>query len=328
MGGRALKVAITERKSTIDYNRISLEITNVLFKLGIDTKCVQSYYNKKDHGDLDVLIRKNERLNNINLVDFIKEHFNPTEIYNNGGVISFDYDSFQIDFISIQEEDWNFAIKWFDFDPFSNIAGKIAHKLGLKFGWSGLIFPVRSFSGRQTKDIVVTKNHQKVVEFLGFNYNKYLKGFDEMEKIFDFIIGSKYFDHNIFQWDNMNSIDRKRNRKRSSYQKFLEYLIENNITKTYEFKEKVDYIDEIDKYFPEARLKEQIQELQKIDDENESIYNKFNGKLIMELYPELKDKELGDMMNKFRDSFDDFRIYALEHSSDEILNDFKTFKNK
>lgn len=279
---------------------------------------------------MDILIHVTSELHNrnINFVDFIKETFNPQDIYNNGGVVSFDYDNFQIDFIPVKESNWDIARKWFSYDPFSNLTGKVSHKLGLKFSWDGLKFPFRNFNGRLSQDIIITKDHKKAVEFMGYDYSPYEKGFDTVEEIFDYVISSKYFDSEIFQMENLNHIDRKRNKKRKTYQGFLKYINDNNIVRKYEHKSKEEYIELIDSSFPEANLIEKLNELKRKDLENNELNRKFNGKLIMTSHPELKGKELGEAIKNFRNSFEDFKIYGLSNSSEEIMNDFSNFINR
>ena len=147
-----------------------------------------------------------------------------------------------------------------------------------------------------------------------------------MEEIFDFIIESNYFDYTTFLMENLNHIDRKRNKKRKSYQEFLFYIENKGITDTYKFNvDKSVYIDLIDESFPKAGLKQKIVELTRKDNENQELNKKFNGKLIMNRHPELKGKELGDYIRKFHENYDDYREFGLSHSSDEILESFKEF---
>jgi len=331
MGGNCLKNTFTERKSTKEYNRLQSIIVPILKeRLDTDIEIVKSYHTKQSHGDMDVLIKidNNFHNRNINLIDFIKDTFKPNDINNNNGVKSFDYDNFQIDFIPIKESNWDFAVKWFAYDPLSNITGKIAHKKGLKFGWSGLVYPFRNFNGRLSTDILISIDHKKSLEFLGFDYDRYLLGFETLQDIFNYIVISKYFDSSIFQMENLNQIDRKRNRKRQTYQQFIEFMSNNNLNTVYKFKRKEDYLFEILEYFPEANLREKVRQLEIKDKENNELNSKFNGKLIMIEFPNLKGKELGDKITNFMKSFDDYRSFALQHSQEEIMEEFKIFIKK
>lgn len=324
MGGKALKNTFTERKSTKEYLKIFNDIYNTLSDMLGDVTLTTHYHSKETHGDMDILLKITSNNKDIDIVKTIVKHFNPNEIINNGGVISFDYKKLQIDIIPINEKDWESAKFWYSYDPIPNLVGKTAHKFGLKFGPTGLVLPVR-FAGRLFKDIIISKNSRKVFEFLGYDYDRYLKGFNTKQEIFDWVINSKFFDSEMFEMQNLNQIDRKRNRKRATYQEFLEYLKSNNIKKSYNFKDKEEYLERIDEYFPEVGLKSEIEKLQKLDNTKQEISKKFNGNIIMNRHNWLKGRELGDVMNRFKSNFKNFDEYVLNNNTEKIMKDFDTF---
>ncbi|MFW6009497.1 MAG: hypothetical protein ACOCP8_09565 [archaeon] len=323
MGGKALKNIKTERKNTKDFFRIGGEIQKIVKdKLDVDSYIVKAYHNKETHGDLDLLLNIGDK--NINLKEWIEETFKPNDIFNNN-VISFDYDNFQIDFISLNENNFQVAKDFFDYSPQGNLVGKIAHKFGLKWGFNGLIYPYRNSNGNISNNFSISKDTEKVFKFLDIDYDKFKQGFDNEEEIFEWIISSKYFDHENFKMENLNHIDRKRNNKRADYQRFLKYLEDNKNNKKYNFKPKKEYLNDIYNFFPESDLMNKIKESEKINKENLEISNKFNGNLIMEKYPNLKGKELGNKIFNFKNSFENWRNYALNNSSEEIMNKFDYF---
>ena len=63
------------------------------------------------------------------------------------------------------------------------------------------------------------------------------------------------------------------------------------------------------------------------EEKNKIISSKFNGKILMNLYPELKGKKLGDAISGFKKQFDNFTEYALSADKDQILKDFELFYN-
>ena len=194
----------------------------------------------------------------------------------------------------------------------------------LKYGHDGLYLTVYLNSNRK-ENIFISDDNNKIFEFLGFDYNRYLKGFDTLEEIFDYIIDSKYFDSEMFDLENLNQKDRKRNRKRKTYNQFIEYIKVNNINKRYEFKHKNEYIEDVDKFFTESKLIEKLEDLRIKDSINQETNKKFNGKLVMKKYPDLKGKELGHIMSEFMKSFDDFKDYAINHTSEQIMEQFDEF---
>jgi hypothetical protein len=173
----------------------------------------------------------------------------------------------------------------------------------LKYGFEGLIAEVFSIDGsRKLGEICLSKDSSKIFPFLGFDYDRYLKGFDTVEEIFDYVVNSKFFNADGFMMDSLNHTDRKRNKKRATYQGFLEYINskEPGTLPSYTFfKDKDLYIDMIDSEFPEANFKKQLEELKLEDEQNKIVSEKFNGDLVME-WTGLKDKELGRCLGEFK----------------------------
>jgi len=345
MGGRALqKYGIeTERKSSQEFFRIASEMAiRLSYGLGItastpiefeyDTSIqslpVRCYRLKQDHGDLDVLIKNDAAFKekNINLKEYIQEKFNPRVIHSNGGVHSFDYQNFQIDFIPIAEENWEVAQVYFSYDPLGNAMGKTFHKMNLSYGWDGLKYKYRNFNGRNSADIEITKDPRKIFEFGGYDYDRYLQGFRTIEEIFDFVIAGKYFDGEMFKMENLNHIDRKRNRKRGSYHAFLEYIEKKGIEKSYEFKDKLFYAPMINDAFPEANFFETLEVLDVRDAINKQLSEKFNGRMVMEWVPGLFGSALGDAIRAYRESLGDkFEDIMLAFTDENVKLHFISF---
>ena len=303
MGGKALnKYGVhTERKNTEEFKQIGYELNvRVFFDLTFFTSVVTCYRNKADHGDLDLLIQVRPN-SDVNWAEYIQNTFKPQAIYSNGGVYSFDYKTFQVDFIPIPEQKWATALVYFSYDPLGNIMGKTFHKFGCSYGWEGLYYKYRNYRGTNSANILLSNDVRKIFEFGGYDYERYLLGFDTLEDIFKFTINSKYFDTEMFQMENLKSLDKKRNRKRKSYHIFLEYLKENNINTKYPFDEDKDlYIMDIDNAFPEANLLEQLHDLQIKDEFNQALAEKFNGNIVMQWIPELQGRELGIAIGQFK----------------------------
>lgn len=326
MGGNALKNTFTERKNTDEFLRIGSEIKNkLLIELKLHATILKCYHNKETHGDLDVLIKIPFNFN-INFKKYIEESFKPNEIFCNGGVYSFDNQKFQIDFIPVKEDNWEIAQTYGFYDPLGNIMGKTFHKFGLSYGWDGLFYKVRNFNGRLSKNVLLTNDARRIFEFGGYDYDRYLQGFETLEDILKFTINSKYFDTQIFQMNNLKSIDKKRNRKRGSYHIFLKYLEDNDINISYSFdRNKDNYLPMINSNFPEGKLLEKLSEFKKIDKENKILSQKFNGDMIMTWFPDLKGKQLGEAITVFKESFedmDDYRVFVLNASFDAIHERF------
>lgn len=306
MGGKAMALLgiETERKSTFDHERIQTILTPIIKEMfNTEVKGVKYFHTKESHGDLDLLILNNGNLGNI--AEKLKEKFG--SVHCNGNVFSFEFEKYQVDIIPQPTRNWDCCSDFFDYDPSGNLCGKTAHKFGLKYGFQGLVFPFRSFSGRLSSDIVISKDTKKIFDFLGFDYEHYSKGFDTVEEIFEWVINGKYFCADSFMMDNLNHIDRKRNAKRSTYQGFLEYINKRSgELPSYKFdKNKENYIVLIDTFFPEAGFKKELEKLKLEDERNRLAAEKFNGNMVMEITG-LKDKELGKFIVDFKNYIEEY----------------------
>ena len=314
MGGLALKKygILTERKSTADFYKIGTIISKIFENdLGVETFIPFFYREKETHGDLDLLIKIDDDFINkkIDLRKYILSRFNLNIINKNGGVYSFSYDNFQIDIIPMNKKIWEVSKIYHSFDPFSNIIGKFFHKFGLSYGWDGLKYKYRNFNGIVVEDILVSTDIEDILYFGGFDYDRYLLGFDKLEDIFNYIIDSKYFTSDIFQMSALTRIDRKRNAKRKTYQQFLKYINENNITKNYIFDDKENYLQIVNDFFKDSDLINKIKHLDKSNDLKLALKEKFNGNLIMSIHSNLKGIELGKKMTDFKNSFETIELY-------------------
>lgn len=329
MGGRALlsKGVATERKDTQTFNEIAMELRfQIGADLGLETAIVKCFHTKEDHGDLDLLVKVEH---NIDYLDYIYRTFKPRATYVNANVISFDYKNFQIDFIKINPVSWETAQTYYSYDPLGNIMGKSYHKFNLSYGWNGLYYKFRNTHG-SAADIFITADARKIFEFGGYDYDRYLQGFECLEEIYNFCIAGKYFNIDTFKMENLTQIDRKRNRKRKSYHEFLNYVGASNVTKAFEFnKDKDVYLPMIEASFPEAKLMEKLDALKEEDRLNNVIAQKFNGDIVMIWLPELQGKQLGAAMSLFKQSLgDEYREFMLNSSYTAIQERFMKVYNE
>jgi len=199
----------------------------------------------------------------------------------------------------------------------------------LSYGWYGLFYKFRNFNGRLSQNILISTDPRKIFEFGGYDYDRYLQGFEDLDNIFKFIIDGKYFDNSVFKFENLNQIDRKRNRKRSTYNMFLGYIELLGDVK-YPFHEDKDlYLPMIDEFFPEAKLLEKLRDLEYQDKQNKILSQKFNGDIVISWLPNLMGKELGAAMTKFKTALgDEYEEFILNSTYKDIYNRFMEIYNE
>jgi hypothetical protein len=177
--------------------------------------------------------------------------------------------------------------------------------------------------------LLLSREPQAIFDFLGFDYSRYLQGFSELEDIFKFVIGSKYFDYHLFDLENLNTINRTRNRKRKTYNLFLAYLKDHNVTKEFTFNpDKTTYVPWIAQSFPAANFYVQLESVQQELEQRRQLAAKFNGRIVMELFPNLSGKQLGDFIANFKKQYADFNLFVQEASQAQIMAELLDFHNR
>lgn len=303
MGGNALNIE-TRRYEKKEFFEILLEVAARLSGRGIESEVPKWYRNKETFGDLDVLIKSSTVEGDI--LDVINELFEPNEIYNNNHVKSFDYKDFQIDFILVGDENWETSEFYFSYNDLGNFVGRISYQMGFRFGDYGLKLVYRHEDGGRKFSKILSKDPRKIYEFLGFDYDRYLEGFDEVEDIFKFVVTSQYFNRRIFDYDQLNHQNKTRNKKRKNYALFLDYIQESDdvLPFDYTFESKDYYVEKAEKFF-DVELTSEIDRWKAIVDQQKRASAIFNGNVVMEYFP-LRGKELGEAMKNFNQYFDSF----------------------
>jgi hypothetical protein len=328
MGGNALKHVGVERKSRDDYFAISGLVCGALVRLfpGCWAKPVIAYRDKDSFGDADILIRSNGLPPN--WLDLIKQEFQPQAMIVNGDVVSFDYRGMQIDLITTPEHEFVFADTYFAYNDLGNFIGRIAHKMGFKYGNDGLWKKLRDPKGHKYADICVSLDPAEVFAFLGYDYERWQHGFNTLEEVFEFATSTPYFHRRIYQFDNINHVARIRDKKRDSYNRFLTWLEDKPQHDKYEWSA---YTGDV---VTEARSAERKYWQEKAYQtfpgyatkclgaaakyaKHLEAKRKWNGDLVRNLTG-LSGKLLGTFMERCRKQHDDFEGWVVEQTPEQI----------
>lgn len=224
MGGNALKSIDTRRVDAAEFQALVPAVLDTLAGIvGRDRPlCViEAYRHKPDFGDMDVLVSADGLADTYK--DEIATAFGSREVYRNGNVTSFDRNGFQIDLIAIPAQSFDFARAYFAWNDLGNLVGRIAHKMGLKFGFEGLHAPLRD-GDHMFAEVLVTHDVDQALSFLGYDAARYREGFDTLEDIFRFTASTRFFNPDIYLLENRNATSRVRDAKRKTYSAFLDWL--------------------------------------------------------------------------------------------------------
>jgi hypothetical protein len=312
MGGNLFKLG---RKPRLEYLEIEAEVRAYLDqKIGDAYRIPRFYGDKPDFGDLDILISSrvaNADWTNLRLE--IVRDLGIDQFKVVGHVFSTVYRNLQVDFFVTPEPYLESCYQFMSFNDLGNLIGKICRRFNLKYGEHGLAYVFRRQGDSHYKqDLQITTNFTRICEFLNLEYSVWKAGFADLEAMFEWVIASPYFSVAPYLQD-LDATLKKRQQHRTTVQKFVEFLGRNQITKIYDFEPRESYLERIVAFFPEANLGAQIRlEIEK-ETRASSFAAKFNGKIVSRLLPHLQGQALGAFIVGFKNSFERFEEFILEH---------------
>jgi hypothetical protein len=330
MGGNALDIH-TERLLSADFYRTQQKLSNLFsrrFGLSEETDYhfVRPYHSKSSHGDMDVLVRK-PAVDKWKLVNFL----GPKETFNNGNVVSLDYKSvkgtlFQLDLVFMRHKWWEMAKAFFAYNDLGNLMGKVARWIGLKHGFQGVRY-THYTEDKSVKlgELAVTTDPETAFELLGFSWDRFEDGFEDLEEVFEYVVDSKYFHRKAFMSENLTADQRHRDTKRKTYQKWMKYLenVPESQNKTRpsksQVKERVFSMTGVDLNAWETRL-------EKKHKRREKAREVFNGNVAMN-HSNLTGKELGAALGRFKSQFEtteEYHTFLLNEGREKAVKRFKS----
>lgn len=227
------------------------EVLSILaITLPYKTAAIPSYRAKDNFGDCDLLTTATDEA----FEKSLSKDFALLGKKKNGGVTSYalkysNFPPFQFDLIKAKEESYKFHYNYLSYNDLGNLIGRVAAAFGFKFAHDGLyILAWYSHKGEERSvdrvkeegktnehaeykmEKLFISNFDQALEFLGFDSLRFAQGFNTIDDILDFVASSKYFCKDFFLFENRNHDQRKRDVKRPTYTKALEYF--NTLTET------------------------------------------------------------------------------------------------
>jgi hypothetical protein len=319
MGGNAIKN--TRRIKRDEFVQLCFELQEHFPELKM--KPVKAYKQKPDFGDIDMVVEIDP---NYNIHKLVKERLNPSLELHNNMFYSFEYKGVQVDFISMSKENFLTALNYFAWNDLGNFIGRTARSLNFKYGHEGLMYELR-LGDHYKNTILVSKNSKKILEFLGYDYEKWNTGFETKDEIFEFAVNSKYFNVSYFTLEDQSHNDRVRNKKRKMYQDMLAYIAEHNLINSGSgslFSEKrLEHYNRARVCFGESFHEEVIQSTKEFEKQLK-FKEYFNGDIVSKTTG-LHGKELGKLMQIIKtmmvvvEGNESYIDYILNHPIPDIL---------
>lgn len=320
MGGKALHIG-TERLPIQKFILLEKEVLEKLLHRYPMAKATKYFHNKKDFGDLDVIVVGEHvvyEADKAEMAKYLKETFDTKEIFFNNGVVSFEYKNFQIDLILVKSYELETAHFYYSYNDLNNLVGTYVRNFGLSLGYDGLTIYLSDSSNNEHSSFIISRDPRKIYEFVGLNFDRYLEGFNDIQDVFEYVISSRFFTTSLFKYENLDSKNRTRNRKRKTYSTFLTWLDDNKIDRKFRWRKDTSvYHKSIEKFF-NVNLDIEIEKLNTKVAYRKNLAVKFNGDIIKRLIPELSGVRLGQFINSFKTSKDNFVQWIEETENTEI----------
>ena len=340
MGGKLFEAEGAVRISTQEYKEKYVPaLTAVLAPLQLRFDFIQFYENKPDQGNINILVNQSTILPT-NIANAIVD-LNPNrkevvlkflreqgyKVKTNSNIISFLYDDrLQVDLVFTKTSLYDYSLNYYSFNDLGGLIGRLSRGLNLKHGSNGLSYVL--YNENKTKklaEFLLTADHDRTLDIMGLCSKRFKEGFKTLEEIFEYVTTSKYFGLNAFILADMPCKDRHRDQKRNTFIKFEEYCQAN-----------ADKLPAASPHLPEDKraflytlfpeLEEQVNNALKHEAESVEIATKFNGHILMDMFPDLKanPKLLGKFISKFKEQYS--RDYLLAAIAEDISDQCRVFK--
>lgn len=314
MGGNALKetlkneeneiIRCEEKTLSLIFMKVEITLKDFFNKEEIhDVKIAMPryIYDKKDFGDLDIVVGEKSFDKNL-LYEHLENTLKTPEISENGDITSFAFPLkektfFQVDLIFTTREDFEPMLNYLGDNDLSNLSGRLARFIGLKFSMKGLEVPLEYKNQKiYDKNLILTTDIKEILSILDLNHKKYIEGFNNLNELFEYVSKSKYFHKNLYLLENGNHTDRKKDGVRPNYLAFLNFLEQKNFKQEYGDFNQDEYVKTmLIKFNKEEEYNKIFEEIRNV----ELFKTYFNGKVIEKLFS-ISGKDLGNFMMEIK----------------------------
>lgn len=296
---------------------------------------IAAYREKPDFGDLDVLVdsRVFQTMPPQSVVEALSASYGKTLPWKKNGPVlsvglplSVEGQCLQLDLIGTPAAEFDFSLGYFSWNDMGNLVGRIAHKMGLKFGHDGLWLPLRDGTNLHD-ELLITRDFGRALFFLGFDAARWQQGFDSLEDIYQFVACGERFNPDLYPLEHRNHTARVRDNKRPVYMGFLRWIEERPSLNRYPWQQdKSAYLPEVMSAFP-ALQTEYERSLARLA-HTKAIRACFNGEVVTEVTG-LTGKGLGEFMAHFKrtqgDGMDNLPLLSTQQIRELISGEFHQY---
>lgn len=309
MGGNALPTK-GRRIPASEYYPLAVRVCGAFRNVfpGCSAEPVRAYRSKPDFGDLDVLL-----VADVMPADprpWIASRFGATEFNppltsqrtRASAPLSFGVDGVQVDLLLHPAAEFAGARDYFAYNDLGNLMGRVAHRMGFKYGHRGLRYMVRD-GDYLVDELSVTDQMPAAFGFLGYDYARFEEGFDTLLEIFAYAASSPFFDPADYALEGRNHRSRTRDRKRDSYRRFLGWLAQTRVKtghRAAEASDKARCLEKAWRDFP-SFAESYGNAMEEMGRRRETREN-FNGRIVGQ-WSGLSGQALGNLMARCRDQW-------------------------
>lgn len=221
---------------------------------------------------------------------------------------------FQVDLIATHPDIFSFHSSYLNWNDLGNLVGVVASKTKfLKYGHNGLRYLFKD-GDNQFHEAVLTLDWDEALRFMGYEPARYHEGFDNLEEVYAYASSSKYFDPVLYAFENRNHIQRTRDRKRPTYNGFLNYIQEHEQKGAFAHTHKrtpEEWKAAIYDFFPHF-ADEEAKAWDKLA--RRKVFKQyFLGGVLLKYKPELKNEAISNYLKELHTVVPDLESFVLEH---------------
>lgn len=339
MGGQLLKTwGLPEKRLSLeDFMAVNKLVMDKLLDRGFVAGVPDWIQEKSDFGDLDVLVSVDNQREREALLHTVIAELSNFKPHINGSVVSVPIDGFQVDFIMIEARSFDFAFNYYSNNDFGNLMGRFARQMGLRLGHHGLWYELREsfFSGNEKDTTPLGKfdlsySWDEAVSLVT-GVREVPHEFATFEQMFATVSLFPKFRPEIFYFENLDSVNRTRNKKRKVYARFVEWVEGRAVRGSFARLTGVP-TSTPESYLPalvrsNPGLAVWIEGLRTKWVEDKTFAARFNGDIVRE-ETRLEGRELGEFIVKFKAHWGEKLRQAVlsspSHSARFIIWDFYT----